>query len=298
MASIGEIAAVFTSICFTGTAVLFTLSGRLVGSVVTNRTRVVFALVYLAVWNLFLFGQPLPLSAEPERWLWFSLSGVIGLALGDAFLFQAYVWIGPRLGMLLMSLSPIFGALQAWAFFGETLVPGQLLGMGLTLAGIGWVVLERGNGTAPRPRAPLRGVVFGILAAIGQATGLVLSKQGLAGGFSPVSGNMIRMLAAVATLWLITALQGQAGSTLRTLRQNPAALRLLLLGSLVGPVVGVSASLLAVQHAEIGVASTLMALPPVFLLPVGYFVFKERFGWQAVAGTLLAISGVALLFLF
>jgi drug/metabolite transporter (DMT)-like permease len=33
------------------------------------------------------------------------------------------------------------------------------------------------------------------------------------------------------------------------------------------------------------------------MLPISYLVFKERFGWQAVAGTFIAIGGVALLFL-
>jgi drug/metabolite transporter (DMT)-like permease len=40
-----------------------------------------------------------------------------------------------------------------------------------------------------------------------------------------------------------------------------------------------------------------MALPPVFLLPLSYFIFKERFGWQTIIGTFVAIAGVALLFL-
>jgi drug/metabolite transporter (DMT)-like permease len=45
------------------------------------------------------------------------------------------------------------------------------------------------------------------------------------------------------------------------------------------------------------VASTLMALPPVIVLPISYFIFREKVGWQAVAGTVLAIAGVAVLFL-
>jgi drug/metabolite transporter (DMT)-like permease len=53
----------------------------------------------------------------------------------------------------------------------------------------------------------------------------------------------------------------------------------------------------AVQNAPIGVASALMALPPVLLLPIGYFVFGERFSWQAIAGTLVAVTGVMILFL-
>jgi drug/metabolite transporter (DMT)-like permease len=78
---------------------------------------------------------------------------------------------------------------------------------------------------------------------------------------------------------------------------EPRVLGLLALGALLGPLLGVSASLLAVQHTEIGLTNTLMALPPVIILPISYFVFKEKIGWQAVLGTVLAIVGVAILFL-
>jgi len=81
------------------------------------------------------------------------------------------------------------------------------------------------------------------------------------------------------------------------MRHQPGALVWVIFGTIFGPVIGVTASLLSVQYAMIGVASTLMALPPIFMLPIGYFIFKDRFGWQVVAGTLLAMVGVALLFL-
>jgi drug/metabolite transporter (DMT)-like permease len=92
-------------------------------------------------------------------------------------------------------------------------------------------------------------------------------------------------------------LEGEVGATFTTLQKKPRVLGLLALGALVGPLLGVSASLLAVQHAEVGVASTLMALPPVIILPISYFGFKEKIGWQAILGTILAIAGVAVLFL-
>jgi drug/metabolite transporter (DMT)-like permease len=119
----------------------------------------------------------------------------------------------------------------------------------------------------------------------------------MAGDFPPFAGTLIRMTAAILSLWAMAFFQKQVGKTFSAVREYPKALAWVAFGALFGPVIGVSASLLAVQHAEIGVASTLMALPPVFMLPVSYFVFKERFGWQATAGTLLAIAGVALLFL-
>lgn len=298
MILIGEIAGLLTSFFFAANAVVLTKAGQRVGSVITNRARLVFALLYLVVLNFILFRQPLPLQAESSRWMWLSLSGVIGLALGDAFLFQAYLSIGPRLGMLLLSLSTIFSALEAWAFFGESLRWIQILGIVVTLGGIMWVILERGDGQVEIPRPSTVGVIFGILAAIGQATGLVFSKQGLFGGFSPISANVIRMLAATAAMWLFTAIQGRAGPTIRTLKADPQAVKLLALGAFLGPVAGVSLSLLAVQNIKIGVASVLTSLSPVFMLPFGYFFFKDRVGWQAILGTLVAMAGVVILFLY
>lgn len=297
MDTIGEIAALLTSFFFSITAVIFTLASRQVGSMITNRVRLVLALLYLLLINLVLFGQPLPIGAGNSRWFWLALSGIIGLALGDMFLFAAYERIGARMGMLMMSLAPIIGAVIAWVFFGETLRVGQIAGIALTLAGIAWVVVTRPTDETIHPRASRLGILFGLLAATGQAVGLVLSKLGMSGDFSPFAGNVIRMLAATIVLWGVTLVQRQAGPTIQAVRVHPSALKLLAAGALVGPVLGVTASLLAVQHAPIGVASTLMALPPVFLLPLSYFVFKERFGWQTVIGTLVAIAGVALLFL-
>ena len=293
----GEIAALLTSVFFSFTAVIFAQASRKVGAMITNRVRLAIALIYLMLINLILFGQPLPIGAGLDRWAWLSLSGVVGLALGDLFLFRAYAEIGPRLGMLMLSLAPVIGAIVAWVFFSETLRIGQIAGIAITLIGIAWVIAARPATEATHQGSHGRGIVFGVLAATGQALGLVLSKQGMTGGFSPFAGNVIRMLAATVVFWLITFAQRQAGDTLQTVRAHPNALKLLALGALVGPVLGVSASLLAVQHAEIGVASTLMALPPVFLLPIGYFAFKERFGWQTIVGTFVAMAGVAVLFL-
>jgi drug/metabolite transporter (DMT)-like permease len=297
MAYIGELASILSSLCYSLTAVIFTISGQKVGSEVTNRARVLIALGYLLIINLILFSSPLPFNAGQGPWFWLTLSGIFGLALGDAFLFRSYMLIGPRLGMLLMSLAPIIGAVMAWLMFGEKLTYWQMAGIVVTLAGIGWVIFTHNSGEEIQVKAPVKGIIFGVLAAAGQAIGLVLSKMGMPAGFSPFAGNAIRMLAAVAILWAMTLLQGKARATVTSMRENPGAMWIIALGALIGPVLGVTASLFAVQHAAIGVASTLMALPPIFLLPIGYFFFKERFGWQAVAGTVVAMLGVALLFL-
>jgi len=297
MLIIGEVAGLLTSILFAANAFVVTRAAVQVGSTNLNRTRVVFALIYLLILNSILYHQPLPFNAEQSRWTWLALSGVIGLALGDAFLFQAYITVGPRLGTLLLSLSTVFSAIEARLFFGESLRLGQVLGIALALGGTIWVILEQGNGNTRLVRPPGKGILFGILAALGQATGLVLSKQGMLGNFSPLSGNAIRMLAAVLALWLLAVLQNQAGKTIQTLRANPSAIKLVAVAALIGPVAGVSLSLLAVQNAPVGVASVLTSLSPIFMIPMTHYVFKERIGWQSIAGTLVAMVGVAVLFL-
>jgi len=256
---IGEIAGLATSFFFSMTALIFAATGRMVGSQVTNRMRLVFALIYLMVLNAILFHEPLPFSAESSRWIWLSLSGVIGLSLGDAFFFQSLVSVGPRLGSLLLSLAPIFGSVIAWVFFGETLTVLQITGIILALAGIGWVVMSHEEPPGTPHGYTKRGVFFGVLAGLGQALGLVLSKQGMFGEFSPFQANAIRMLAAGVFTWTWTIFEGKVGATFTMLRDKPQAIRLLALGALVGPLLGVSSSLFAVQHTEIGVASTFMA---------------------------------------
>src|SRR5262245_26879503 len=108
----------------------------------------------------------------------------------------------------------------------------------------------------------------------------------MSGNFSPFQANAIRMLAAVLFIWIWAAFRGEAGSTFQELRGKPRILGLLTLGAFVGPVLGVSSSLLAIQYVEIGIASTLNTLTPVIVLPISYFFLKEKVGWQAIVGTL------------
>jgi drug/metabolite transporter (DMT)-like permease len=297
-AHIGELAALITSVLWASTSTFFTLGGRMVGSVVVNRLRLLLAIGFLLMAHLVLH-QPLPTEISTDRLFWLSLSGVIGLALGDAFLFQGFVMVGPRLSMLMMSLAPVIATLLAWLFLGEQLTVWQICGILLTIGGIAWVVTD-GNGKGVNQidrRIFLLGILFALGGATGQAVGLVTAKQGMYGDFPALSATLIRMLAAAFVLWLITIFRRQVAPTFRKLSENKGAFRYILAGSIVGPFLGVTFSLVAIQNTEVGIASTLMALPPVLLLPISYFVFGERYRWRAVVGTFVAISGVALLFL-
>lgn len=294
----GEIAALGASLVWSFSSILFTLAGRQIGSESTNRIRLILAVLYLALAHLILYGEPAPIHAEPFRWGWLGVSGIVGLVLGDSSLFQAFVLIGPRRSMLLMTLAPVISALLAWIGLGETLRPIEWIAVLMTVGGIAWVVSENqaANGKNPGNRSQIVGVLFGLGGALGQAVGLVLSKEGLAGNFPSLSATVIRMVVAAFVIWLVTLLRGQAGKTLSAL-QNKRALALLAGGALVGPFSGVWLSMLAVQHAPVGLASTLMALSPIALIPLSHWIFHEKISPRSVTGTVIALAGAAIIFM-
>jgi len=295
---LGELAGLATAVFFAGGASFFTLSSRLVGSQVVNRTRLLVATLILLGLHLLLYGSLIP-AASRERWIWLGLSGVIGLALGDAALFQAFVQLGTRLTMLVFSTAPVVAAIFGYFLFDETLNTVQILGMLLGLGGVLWVVSEPDG--QPRSQSQQRvylfGLLFAFLAALGQAFGAITAKFGLVGDFPALSAQVLRMLTATACIWLFTLLRRQAAGTYTTLRQQPKAFGLLLIGALFGPVSGVWLSLVSIQNTEVGIASTLIAMVPIFLLPIGYFVFKEKLTARGIIGTVVALAGVAILFL-
>jgi len=295
MAYSGELAALATALCWAFGSLFFTLSGRAVGSGRVNRARLLLALVYLLVLHRVWLGTWFPVAAGGDRFLWLGLSGLVGYVIGDGMLFESFVIIGPRMAMLLMTMVPVFAAALAWIFMGEHLAGREILAILVTLAGIAWVVGERGRGPASPGNKHGWGIALGLGGAMGQAAGLLLAKRGLAGGFSAVSGNLLRVGAAVAAFAVFSVIRRDLHLP-RCNRTTGWAWAQIGIASLLGPVIGVVLSLFAIAHTQVGIASTLMSLSPLILIPLSHVVFGERIGFRSVAGTILALAGSALFF--
>lgn len=298
----GSIAAILTSLCWSWSSIFFSSAGYVVGSKVVNRTRLLFAVTFLLMTHTLITGSPLPMQTEGFRWLWLGLSAIFGLVLGDAMLFQAYVLIGPRLSMLVMASVPAISAVFAWIFLGEILSPIQMIGILITTGGITLVVLDR-NTEKPsiipgRNRKYYMGLLLSLGGAFGQAIGMIFAKKGLVGDFSALSGVLIRMIVAAGTIWLIAAISKEIKSNFQILNQHPKAIRSIFSGAFVGPFLGVWLSLIAVQNTKVGITSTLIALTPIFHLPIAHFYLHEKINIRALLGTVIAIAGVAVIYLF
>jgi len=197
----GELAALATALFWSLTYVLFTIAVRLIGPRILNRLRLTLAFVFLLVTHLIVMGEPFPLHMELARWGWLSLSGVIGFAIGDAMLFRSFSSLGAHRSSLIMTLVPVTSALFAWVFLGEALEPLQVVAVLVTVAGIALVVWRPGKSDKPLflKRYRIR-VLYGIGAVVTQSLRYILCKQGMSGGFPPLSTNVVQILAATAAI--------------------------------------------------------------------------------------------------
>jgi drug/metabolite transporter (DMT)-like permease len=218
--------------------------------------------------------------------------------MADLFIFRAFVELGPRETMVVMTLYPIISAIISWLFLDEQLSLIQAAGIGVTICGVMWVTYVETKPGAPGKKRGKRGLLFALLGAVTQSLAFILAKKGLSeAGISPVTGNMLRVFAGFIGVVAYTLVTGRFVQDFRNMRDRKALL-LISGGALVGPVLGMILTLYALSLAPVGIVTTIMQISPIILLPVDRFLFKKVIPAGAVFGTLLAVGGAALLFLF
>jgi drug/metabolite transporter (DMT)-like permease len=299
---IGESAAVATSFFWTMSSIYFTTASRRIGWLGVNAYRTIMAICLLAVTHFLLLGTLIP-AANGSQWLWMGLSGIVGLGIGDSGLFAAYVTIGPRRSLLLMALAPAFAALSAYAMLGETIGGVAVLGILITLIGVVTVILEeeeRSGETRLSRRQRAAGVVFGLVAAMGQGVGLALSKKGIdlnpAVILNPLSATLMRLLLGGLFIWALALFLGRLPRVFAASR-DVNAIRNTAVASFLGPYLGITLSMVAVTFTETGVAQTLLSLMPVMIIPVVWISHHQKTSWRGILGALVAIAGVTIIFI-
>lgn len=294
----GQLAALGAASLWACTALAIEEAARRVGSLSVNLIRLVMAFGFLALTGVLRRGLPLPVDATAHAWGWLTLSGLVGFVFGDLCLYRAYLVIGPRLSSLMMSLVPPLTALIGWLALGETLTGRDLVGMTFTVGGIAWAILERGKMRglgAASGHVTLSGIALGLGGALGQAGGLILSKIGM-GRYDAFAATQVRVLAGIAGYSLLFVALGWWPRVRDGVRDR-RALGFCLLGAFCGPFLAVSLSLIAIRDTAAGVAASIMALTPVLIIPLVILLRGERVGIGGLAGAVVAVCGVALLFL-
>ena len=183
--------------------------------------------------------------------------------------------------------------------------------MAVTISGIAISILSKGQGQKVHFTLPVKGILLGLGAGAGQGVGLVLSKVGMQhyeaalpadvpammDTMMPFAATMIRAVVGGLGFVLILLLQRQGKNFVTVTRNDPKGVRFAVLTTLFGPVIGVSLSLMAVQYARAGIASTLMALTPVLIILPYALIHKQRVKPKELLGVAVSMIGVAMFFL-
>jgi len=293
---LGEFAALLTALFWTITALSFESASHRIGSVAVNILRLVIGFAFISVFNLIRRGFILPVDASFDNWFWLSISGLIGFVFGDLFLFKSYTMIGSRFSMLIMTLVPPITAFFSFIILGERLTLFHFLGMTLTFTGITMAIFSRsGKGERFSLKLSPRGIFYAFGGAVGQALGLVLSKFGMH-DYDPFAATQIRIIAGIAGYIILVTILMRWGNVIKATTDKKGMI-FTSIGAFFGPFLGVSFSLVAIKYTEAGIASTIMALVPVFIILPAVFLFKQKVTLPEIIGSIVSVCGVALFFL-
>lgn len=310
----GEIISLIVALSWTTTAMFAEVASKRMGAVVMNVVRMSLSLLFLGATLWFVFGVPFPLYANSEVWFWLSLSGIVGYVFGDYCLFNSYILIGSRFGQLFMTLAPPAAAIFGWILLGEKMTWLAILGMAVVMLGIGMSVLSKDSDKERKHhlhfKLPLKGVLFGIGAGMGQGIGLVLSKVGLlhyeegmmscgmenADMIMPFAATFIRAVTGLLGFSIVLAMSKQQKKLVASFHDGKAIL-FTTLATITGPFIGVSLSLMATLYTSTGVAQTLMSITPVLILWPSMIFFKQKVTALEICGAVVSVVGVTLFFI-
>ena len=290
---LGELSALLTAVLWSGTSIAFSSAAEKIGSLQLNINRMIFASVFLIA-TILIMGYKFDLT--DSQFVNLIISGVIGLVIGDTFLFKSYQMIGARVSMLLMALSPAMSVVLAFIFLNERIPQLGIIGILVTISGVALVVLER-NGNSKYKITKL-GIFYGVLSAMGQAGGLIFAKFAFnEGHITGFIATFIRVFSSVIILLPIMLILRKYKNPFKLFIKDKSAFGSTLLGSILGPFLGITFSLIAVENTKVGIAATLMSTMPIIMLPMVKYIQKEKLSWRAIVGAVIAVGGVALIFL-
>lgn len=294
--NIGEFSALLTAFFWTFTALSFTSASHKIGSLAVNFWRLIIGIIFISSYTYFFVGTVFPTSVSLNAWFWLSISGFIGIFLGDLFLFKSFNITGPRVSLLIMSISPPIAASLSWMMFGDKLSFYSVLGMLITTIGIILVIFKKNSKSDYKLKYDKRGIVFAVLGALGQSIGLVFSKVGINYVENPFVATQIRLYAGLlGFIFLIFFMK--RWKTMFTALKEKKAFGILTLGSFFGPFLGISFSLIAVKHTNPGIVQTITSITPILIIPFSVLLYKEKIRVLDFIGAVIAIIGVSIFFI-
>ena len=271
---------------------------RKIGGLAFNRLRLFFVSLMLISYTFYLDTWS---TINNDFLFVILLSGIIGIFLGDTLLFIALQKIGPRRNNILFSLAAPFTVILNIIFLNEIMSLVNLIGCIIVFFGV-VIAIAYGNSRDKNHRWELvegnlyLGVIFGIGAALCQAIGLIMMKPILNMGADPIASASLRTLISCIFLAFTFFLNYEIFNTKTSL--NLKIIGQSILSGFLGMALGMSLLLIALQHADAGIVATLSSTSPIMILFLIWVVTKKIPTTGAWIGTVLAIIGSGLIFIY
>lgn len=290
----GEFFALFTAISWTFSSLTFGKISKEYDTQVANFLRVTIGTIMVGF--VCLFGSRhlfLPTDVTWENLKIISLSGFIGMFLGDLFLFKAYNMIGARVTMLIMALSPIIVSIIDFLFLGVTLYPIQIFAILITCLGIILVIFKTEDKKISLGFS-VKGLLYAFLATLGQSLGVILTKLGST-TYDSLATSQIRLSVAIFFFGALVLYEGKSKETIKMITSKKA-LSLLLIGTFFS-VFGIAALIEAFKSANASIASTISSTSPIIMIPCSILFYKEKIRKNEIIGAIISVVGLSIFFL-
>lgn len=288
----GELAGLSAAGLWAVSSVVYGLLGQKLPPLLLNCLKGVVAIALLGL-TLLATQQPFPPTAILPLSL-LAISGIVGIGIGDTAYFTALVYLGARRTLLLEILVPPMAALLAFVFLQESLSLQAWGGILLTIIGVAWVITERTPDTVIRTTNARQGIGWGLVAAIAQAIGAVLSRSALiTTDITPLWSTLVRLVPGTLIAGLLWGLAPQRqGFTVNWSLKLGGVIIVAAFGS---TYLGIWLQQTALKFAPTGIAQTLLATSPLFVLPIARLM-GETISWRSILGVCVALCGISILF--
>ena len=226
------------------------------------------------------------------------LSSIIGIIIGDTFLFVCLKRLGPRRQALLFSMQIPFTIILAEIFLQTLPSLTELVGCALIFSGI--LIAIQFNRTIPDDDLEniqgnkYTGLFAGIGLALCQSIGIILMKPALQ-TTDPIIVSYLRVIVAAVIMFgsLFFIKNNQLWDKMKNIKITLFSIFL----GFMGMGVGMTMLIYALKYGNPGVISTLSSTMPIMIIPILWIVTKNYAGHLAVVGATLTCIGASIIFL-
>ena len=271
---------------------------RSIGGLVFNRIRLIFVSIMLILYTTIISTWQ---TIDLQYLNIIILSGIIGIFLGDTLLFMALQKIGPRRNNILFSLAAPFTVILNISFLGINMSLVNLLGCFIVFVGV-VIAISLGADKSSEHRwekiqgSLIVGIIFGVLAAFCQSIGLIMMKPILDNGADPIASAAIRT--TISTILLSFTFFFKSNHFVSINSINLSIIKKSVLSGFLGMALGMSLLLTALQNADAGIVATLSSTSPIMILFLIWILTKKIPSPGAWLGTIIAIIGTGLIFIY